>query len=193
MSFKTKTTTKLFFNKYAYKIVVVTKDSYIFRYLKGDGKFDVREDGKRYTYNEKVMMYLNSIEDYEIRVESPLVSIYSNDKKDLDYISKIDESAVKYISVPNENVTLQEGVVLLPKVNFEFKVTLGSTRQNYESFVQWAEGNSKVKLIKSCKEDLLRSGSWGGTYFYITGEKNLLLAKMHLGSVINRVDRIIKA
>ncbi len=193
MSFNTKTTTKLFFNKYCYKIVIVARDSYIFRYQNDDGKYGVKENGKRYSYNQKVMKYLDSLEDYEVRVESPLVSIYTNDKKDIDFIGNIDKTAVKYISVPNKNTNLQEGVIILPKVDFEFKVTVGSTKQNYEAFVNWAEGNSKARLTKSCKEDLLRNSSWGGTYFYITGEKNLLLAKMHLGSVINRVDRISKS
>ena len=193
MSFKTKTTTKLFFDKYSYKIVVVTKDSYMFRYQNDDGKYGIKENGKRYSYNQKIMKYLDSLDDYEIRVESPLVSFYTNNKKDVDFIANIDTSAVKYISIPNANNNLQEGVIILPKINHEFKVTLGSTKQQYDAFVGWAEGNSKVSLTKRCKEDLLRNSSWGGVYFYITGEKNLLMAKMHLGSVINRIDRIVKS
>jgi len=34
--------------------------------------------------------------------------------------------------------------------------------------------------------------SWGGTHFYITGEKNLLVARMMLGEGINKVEKILK-
>ncbi len=193
MSFKIKTTTKLFFNKYAYKIVVLTKDSYRFRKTNEEGKYKINDNKKRVTYNDRLMTFLNSLQDYEIRVESPYVSVYSNTKKDIDFIASIDSSNVKYTCEPSKNSNLTQGVVILPKINFEFKVTLGSTNQSYDAFVQWAENNPKVKLTKSCKIDLCRKGSWGGVYFYITGDKNLLMARMHLGGVINRVDKILKA
>jgi hypothetical protein len=38
-----------------------------------------------------------------------------------------------------------------------------------------------------------KSRSWGGTHFYITGDNNLLMAKMHLAGAISKVERIIKA
>lgn len=193
MSFKTKITTKLFFNKYTHKIVVLSKEAWKFRNPDKEGKYKVNSLKKRVTHIDKIMEFLNTLGDYEIRVEQPFVSIYSNNKKDIDYISNLDPSKVKYICEPAAGSTLTQGVVILPKISFEYKVTLGSTNQVYDAFVQWAESNPKVKMTKSCRSELSRSGSWGGTYFYITGDKNLLMARMHLGSVINRVDRIVKA
>jgi hypothetical protein len=58
--------------------------------------------------------------------------------------------------------------------------------------VAWAGTNSKLKLTKSCAKALLKPRSWGGSYFYITGDNNLLMAKMHLGGCISKVERIIK-
>jgi hypothetical protein len=81
----------------------------------------------------------------------------------------------------------------MSKVNFDYKVTLGKTNQECSAFVQWAENNAKLKLTKSCKTELSKNKSWGGTFFYITGDNNLLMAKMHLGGSINKVERIIKA
>jgi hypothetical protein len=70
---------------------------------------------------------------------------------------------------------------------------LGKTTQEHSAFIQWAENNAKLKLTKTCKRELARDYSWGGTYFYVTGENNLLMTKMHLGGSINKVERIIKA
>ena len=81
----------------------------------------------------------------------------------------------------------------MPKMNFEFRVTLGKTTHENSAFVQWLEGNKKCRLTKSAKKDLLKTNSWGGKHFYITGDNNLLMAKMHLGGSISKVERIIKA
>jgi capsular polysaccharide biosynthesis protein len=53
--------------------------------------------------------------------------------------------------------------------------------------------NKKCKLTKSCIRELEKQRSWGGSHFYITGNNNLLLAKMHLGGSISKIERIIKA
>ena len=62
-----------------------------------------------------------------------------------------------------------------------------------ESLKKADRNNKKCKLTKSCTSALLRPRSWGGQHFYITGDNNLLMAKMHLGSSIAKVERIIKA
>jgi hypothetical protein len=135
---------------------------------------------------------LKKLKNIDIRVESPWISIYSNSKSDIDAIAKVNTDNVKYISAPNSN-SLEHGTILLPKIDFEFKVTLGKTSAEQSAFISWAESNNKVKLTKTCKRDLAKDRSWGGTYFYITGDKNLLLAKMHLAGAVNKVERIIKA
>jgi hypothetical protein len=47
-------------------------------------------------------------------------------------------------------------------------------------------------MTKSCKTALGKNKSWGGTHFYVSGENNLLMAKMHLGGSILKIERIIK-
>jgi len=189
----TKPTTKLFFKKYLHKVVVICASSRSFRKQNTDeqGKYIIQDHYSG--YGLKLMKLLNKMQDYEVRVEEPLLSIYTNDKKEIDAIVKLNPDLIKYTCVPAANTQLTDGVIIMPKVPFEFKVTLGSTKQLYDSFVVWAENNGNFKLTNSCKEDLLRSKSWGGAYFYVTGEKNLLMAKMHLGGIINKVERIIKA
>jgi hypothetical protein len=143
-------------------------------------------------YAFKLQSQLKKLKDITVRVETPWISVYSNNKAEIDSLIKLDRARVKYISVPPSNNTLTEGVIISPKVNYEFKVTMGKSGTQQSAFVSWAESNPKVKLTKSCKKELSRDRSWGGSYFYITGEKNLLLAKMHLGGSINKIERIVK-
>lgn len=143
-------------------------------------------------YIFKLNNYFSSISDFFLRVESPWISFYTNDKKSVDGLIKIKSDNIKYICKPPDS-GLPEDTVVMPKIDFEFRVTLGKTNQEHSTFIGWAEQTSKVKLTKSCKNALSRAKSWGGTYFYITGDKNLLLAKMHLGGSISKVERIIKA
>jgi hypothetical protein len=143
-------------------------------------------------YAFQLQAAIKKMDDLELRVENPWISFYTNSKKNVDKLTKIDETRVKYISVPDGIV--ESGTIILPKVDFEFKVTLGRTYKEHSAFVDWAEANPKVQLTKSCIKEMLRDqGSYGGAYFYITGEKNLLMAKMHLGGSINKLERIVKS
>jgi hypothetical protein len=144
-------------------------------------------------YGYALQAALSKMEDIHLRVENPWISVYTNSKKDVTKLEKIDPDRVKYVCCPPAATALESGTIILPKVNFEFKVTLGKTNSENSAFIEWAETNPKVKLTKSCKSSLTKDFSWGGSYFYITGEKNLLVAKMHLGGSINKIERILKA
>ena len=203
-----KVTKRLFNGTYQYKIVLVCAGASLFRSGDMDStllqlkKVDLNKSSESWMRSVKtqeeleycfaLQAQLKKLKNIDIRVESPWISIYSNSKSDIDAIAKVNTGNVKYISAPSSN-SLEHGTILLPKIDFEFKVTLGKTSAEHSAFIGWAEANSKVKLTKTCKRDLAKDRSWGGTYFYITGDKNLLLAKMHLGGSINKVERIIKA
>ncbi len=131
------------------------------------------------------------MEEFELRVENPWISIYTDNKKNVDALIKLDENRVKYISRPEHAISA--GTIILPKVDYEFKVTIGKTTHENHAFVEWAESNPKVKLTKSCIKEMLKDQSWGGSYFYLTGEKTLLVAKMHLGGSITKIERILKS
>jgi len=212
----TKTTKRLFKGKYQYKAVLIVAGAGWFRGGDWDGALgnlklidlaSNKVQGHPYlrpwqsgfktqddvAYAINLQAVLRKLTDIDVRVETPWVSVYTNTKSNIDTLVKLDAGHIKYISVPPKDSILDENTVILPKVPFEFRVTLGKTNQEHSAFISWAEGNSKVKLLKSCKKELNRNFSWGGSYFYITGENNLLLAKMHLGGSINKVERIIKA
>lgn len=203
-----KTTTQLFWKKYQYKIVLVCPGAHLFRNgldeaLEQLKKVDLaRTDSKwRTTYikNQEDLDYafklhnvLAKMTDLDFRIESPWVSIYANNRKQIDKIINVDSDRVKYVCIPPANVTLDSDTILMPKMNFDYRVTLGKTTQEHQAFIAWAEANKKLKLTKSCKKELSKPRSWGGTHFYITGDNNLLMTKMHLGGSISKVERIIK-
>ena len=210
----TKTTTKLFRGVYQYKVVLLCAGASMFR--SGDfestlnqlKKIDITEKDPSSPYRLhrtsikskddldyafKLQNKLSSLADIDVRVESPWISIYTNTKTNVDDLIKLDQDKVKYISVPPANTTLDVGVIIMPKTDFDYRVTLGKTTEEHSTFVTWAEASTKIKLTKSCKKDLLKNRTWGGTHFYITGEKNLLMAKMHLGGSISKIERIVKA
>ena len=204
-----KTTTQLFYRKYHYKIVVVCPGAHLFRsgldqaldhltkvnigrissVLARTSHIKTQED---LDYAFKMHNALSAMTDFDVRVESPWISIYANDKKQIDKIARIDNNRVKYVCTPPANVTLDSNSIIMPKMDFEYRVTLGKTNQEHRAFIDWAETNKKLKLTKSCKKELSKPLSWGGTHFYITGDNNLLMTKMHLGGSISKVERIIK-
>jgi len=208
-----KTTNKLFNGQYQYKVVLIVPGASMFRSGKMNvtskllNEVDLSKSAATATFyranikNQSDLDYcfqlckaLSKLEDIHLRVESPWVAVYTNSKKDVDKLVKLDEDRVKYVSAPPVNAPLEEGTIILPKVDFEYKVTLGRNKTEISAFVDWASSNPKVKLTKSCIDHLTRpGGSWGGSYFYITGDKNLLVAKMHLGGIINKIERVLKA
>jgi len=209
-----KLTKKLFYGTYQYKVVLVCAGASLFRSSDLDSILenlqqvvkDFGEDDK-YSYFKnrniirtksdldyalKLHHELSQISDFNLRIESPWVNVYTNSKAAVDALCKIDESKVKYISEPSADSTLDVDTIILPKINFDYRVTIGRTSQDCTAFVDWAGSNNKLKLTKSCAKALSKSRSWGGSYFYITGDNNLLMAKMHLGGCISKVERIIK-
>lgn len=206
---KYKETRSLFLGKYQYKIALVCSSATLFR--GGDidnaimelAKIDIK-DPEHFSYwasrikSASDLEYVRSlcsdfkkITDYDLRVEQPIINIYTNDIKSVKLFEKKYSDTIKFISKPLEEGILTSDTIIMNKMNFEYRITMGATKQEYSSFVEWAENHPKIKLTKSCKRDLIRGKSWGGTHFYVTGDNNLLMTKMHLGGTISKVQRII--
>jgi len=205
-----KTTRKLFRGIYQYKIVLVVPGAGLFRHgdmdtlLDNLNKVDLSrppvhsyknsniKNQEDLDYAFKLQTAFSSMSDIDIRVETPWISVYTSNKKNIDKLVNLNKDRVKYVSIPPANSALSEDTIIMPKMDFDFRVTLGKTNNECSAFVSWAETNSKVKLTKSCIRDLSKTRSWGGTHFYITGDNNLLMAKMHLGGCISKIERIVK-
>lgn len=204
-----KDTVKLFNNKHNFKVVLVTPLSAAFRGNRLNYVFDlisswnteqylppyfkIRNGETEVNYINKVALTLATYDDYELRVETPLISIYTNNPKLVEEITNIDATCVKYVSLPNKKCpVLKENTVIVKKLDYDYKVHLGFTKQEYTNFIKWATGNSHIKLTKRTIKDLSRSRSWGGGYFYVKGDKALTMVKMFLGHEISKIEHIIK-
>jgi hypothetical protein len=200
--------------KYQYKAVLVTALSGAFREKDSDkilekiqsqhalflaGKLPRKlvsgpKSPNDFVYALSLRKALKKFENYDVRVESPLVSFYTNNKKDIDVLIKLDSEKIKYISVPPVSSNLEPNTVILPKVPYDFRVTIGKTTQCHDAFISWADATgNKIKMTKSCRRMLARANSWGGAYFYVKGDNMLLMSKMHLGSSISKIERVIQA
>ena len=206
---KYKETRSLFLGKYQYKIALICSSATLFR--GGDidnavmelAKIDIRapehfsywssriKSAEDLEYVRSLCSDLKKITDYDLRVEQPIINIYTNDIKSVKLFEKKYADTIKFISKPLSDGVLASDTIIMNKMNFDYRITMGSTKQEYSTFVSWAESNAKIKLTKSCKRDLHRNKSWGGTHFYVSGDNNLLMAKMHLGGTISKVQRII--
>jgi len=206
---KYKETRSLFLGTYQYKVVLVSPIASLLRGGDFDGAIKALELWKPgdktiwnwqnriktpadYDFSKSLAKELKKLKDFSIRIEQPNINIYTNNIKDVTFLEKRYADNIKYISKPPASTVLEEGTIVMPKMDYGYKITMGATRQEYTAFVDWAKSNAKVKLTNSCIRDLSKTRSWGGTHFYITGDNNLLVAKMHLGGTISKVQRIIR-
>jgi hypothetical protein len=200
-----KRTKKLFLDKYSYKVVIISVFASVFR---GN---DLEHAAKKLGHYEKtrsmphwvrhcipsdrilandILQLLTSMTDYAIRVESPILSIYTNKLEDVKKITDELVNYIKYISM-SEN-TLEKGTIYLKKIDFDYKVTLGSIRSPQDSLVKWCDNNSKIRMPKTCKEQLELGWGCKQRYFYVKDDRSLIMVKMFLGSNIQRIDRVVK-
>ena len=207
-SIQTKQTTKRFNNKYKYKIVLVLRSASWFRGCEFENvakglqeqsnpnasHWTIKLNSIEQSYTLSLLVTLKKYKDYELRVESPFISYYTNNESEVEQLAKLDPSRVKYVSMPavgTENV-LDQGTIIVKNIDFDYKVTMGRTKQNFTNFVEWCEGKDKIRMPKRAKADLSKDRCWGGSHFYVKDEKTLTLVKMFVGGCIHSVETVIK-
>ena len=127
-----------FNNKYKYKIVLVIRSASWFRGCNFDcvehnlsvqrGPLDadpwsVRLDPYEQQYTLQLCNSLKKFKDYEIRVENPLISFYTNTESDVEKLAKLDANKVKYVSIPaaGTDAILDEGKVIVTNIDFDIE------------------------------------------------------------------------
>lgn len=214
---QTLNTTKLFYNKYFYKLEVINHLGVIFREKNlsfarqvldklqhqyehnesltfGMGLRDrvIKED----TFLQAKNLYklLSKGDDYMLRVEGPSVCIYTNDKiwiKSL--LQSINLESIKSFYEPNINDIdiLDKNTIIVDKSNgYEFKVTLGN-KKGSPDFANWARANIKlVKVGPTLLEELDNAGYVHNLYFYARDERVLQLCQLMLSN-IRRIDKLV--
>lgn len=208
-SIKIKDTVSLFSKKYKYKIVIVCP---VASWYRGNQLDNVRDRLAKLSLSHtpapwikvksqedidfchKLYKAISKLTDYDIRVEQPFINFYTNSESNIEILANVQPEKIKYVSLPNDkNPTLTDNTILVKRLNFDYKVHIGRTRRENSSFISWAENNTNIRLTKRAKKDLLRSSSWGGSYFYVKGEKTLTMVKLFLTSEITKVEQVIKA
>lgn len=208
-SIQTKHTTRLFNGKHKYKIVLVSKAASWFRGADldnvkkqlGNVKTDIIQPIWVKSLNDddidkvlKIVTAIRPMDDYIIRVESPYINFYTNTVADVEKLAKLVTDSVKYVSFPEpgSEADLDDKKIIVKNLDFDYRVTIGKTKQNYSNFVQWCEDKDKVKLTNRAREQLAKDKSWGGYYFYVKDDKMLTMVKMFVGGAIQTVERCVK-
>lgn len=205
---QTKYTTRIFCKKYRYKIVLKTKGCGWFRNNNLDTvvtNLSLQDSDKKPTwvpllnkqerlFVSKLHKILKSANDYEIRVENPLISLYTNTESLIETLAGLDTDSVKYVSYPKpgSETLLENACVITKRLDFDYKITMGRTRQEFKSFVDWCKGKEKIRLTKRAINDLSKDHSWGGYYFYVKDDKTLTVVKIFLGSHIQLIEKVTK-
>lgn len=137
----------------------------------------------------------NQQDDFRIRVEAPIMGVYSNDIDWLTRISTRIKTNTTTLHKPNTDIKniIDENsrVVFLKKPSkFNFKITL-KNRVNSD-FGNWVVNNTdKVKIGKRALQSIQNGGYAHGYYFYCTSEKVLQLLQIMIGGNISKVERVI--
>lgn len=207
-------TTKLFYGKYSYKIVLTSP---IANWFRGGDLPSIRDTLdtlnqakiansplkiKMWTrevvittqdlhYAQKIYSALCKDVEYKIRVEGHDISIYSDD---INWLESIKVDALPVITElwsPNRQLQPNTLIMSPAMTGWEYRITLGSSVP--KTFSQWVNVNQdKIKIGATLKEDLSKEQTFlQGFYFYVKNEKMLNLVTLVLGSGISRIDKII--
>lgn len=216
-------TNKLFYNQYVYKITTPNQLAAIFRknnLKKAKNELDLLqkklESNMALTVNnflrtraithedfftaKNIWLYLTEISndniDYRLRIEHPDFSLFTNDERIVDKLSKIVKSnGFCEVWKPNESykgfLHQNKNVILVDNPpEYHLKVTLKP--QNASEFLKWINNNpDKVKAGRTFKNFIKHSGYiYEGLYVYVRDEKILQLISL-MGVKFQRVEKLI--
>ena len=206
-------TTKLFYDKYEYKLVVRNQLAYLFRernfsYAKSyldelQSQFEkghplklvryLRETSVNTLDFQESQILFNTLtknNNYKLRVEQPRMQIYSNDKAFLTTLSNKLKLCVEFWEPIPGKPLVSNTIMLTRKIPFEYRVTLAS--KTSPNFAAWYENNKdKVKIGATCLREIQQNGFTQGLYFYVRDEKVLNLLHLVVGDSIARIDKVI--
>jgi hypothetical protein len=203
-------TTKLFYNEYPYKIVLRNALGHIFRdknykvsrdildslqlkYEKGEpltwGSYLVKQYEVD-TFIEAKYLYSEFIKfnNYKIRIENPIMQIYSSD---LNWLKKIAKNVSGCYELWEPTTVLSKNTIVVSKPTpFQYRVTIQSNQKN-PNLATWITNNpDKAKGGRKLLSELTRDGLVRGLYFYVRDEKVLNLLGLMLSHPF-RVDKVI--
>lgn len=207
-SLKNTKTSKLFFDKYVYKIVVFNPLSFEFR---DKNLHKVYQRLQKYaleigssangviqtaTWNKKTIsrhdcdhaidlchLLTENLNSFTIRIESSYLGLYSNNEDFIDHVKSLGKS-VEISRPENEKIKTfllnNPHSIVSKKYTHKYRITVNPLREVGPSFHSWAENIPTIKLLK-------RTYRTEG-YFYAANEKTLGMCRLFLGGKIRRID-----
>lgn len=213
-------TVKLFYNKYAYKIVIRNDLTGIFASYQGkhharkiienlEADHAAGEDLyiQRWRGNipvtplalrEARIVYdgLQMYPDHRIRVENVYgLTVYTNAEDLIDLLTQ-SLNSIKEVWRPREGMieflnTNIETAILKTPMPYEFRVYFNWNDVD-PSFALWLEKNTDKSRVGTVTLESIKRGRWlSGNYFYIKNEKVLTMIRMLVGHNIRKVERLV--
>lgn len=214
-------TVKLFYNKYAYKIVIRNDLPNIFAssqsknharkiiegleadHAIGENLYIQRWRGlipvtaaalaEARTIYDSLQMY----PDHRIRVEySYSLTVYTNIEPLVNQLVGSLKHSIKEVWRPTPEIlkflnTNMETVVLKTPVPYEFRVYFNWNNVD-PSFAVWLEKNTDKSRVGTVTLNAIKHSRWlSGNYFYVKNEKVLTIIRMLVGHSIRKVERLV--
>lgn len=211
-------TTKLFYDQFLYKLVVVNPVAFIFRnkrlgYVRQiidsvQRQYDDNEDplivyngSRMYHINKETFFELkrfyslfnNPTEHFKLRVERTYLTIYSNDIDWLKLVKSQSENPKELWQPPaGAEQYYEPNVILVNKPpEYEYKVTFPVGRKIDPGFANWIRANpDKAKTTEDVLSRIEKNYLLHGHYFYIRDEKILQLV-MFMIDKVGRIDKLV--
>lgn len=211
-------TSKLFYNKYLYKVSITNTLATIFRekrlqearkildeyqtqlettgqIIEARGRLGRPISVQTLTHSQALYSEFSSQKqsNYKLRVEGSSIVVYSNDLYWIEHLeARMDHVTEVWKPKDSSIINLLEPNVIISNLptKYEYKITVGSDVD--PSFATWAKSNSdKVKAGKKFL-DLVEAKQYvNGMYFYARDLKILQFINIIIGGGIRRIDKII--
>jgi len=199
--FKKLETTKLWYNRYLYKIVVQSRNHWpAWRYKTLSNWVKLDEDpNPDFDNDQSIHFALNKLlreaDDYRSRAEGRSVSIFTNDRKLLENISSIAGDRIEEIWEPNPETQhlLKDAytIVVKEQPSHPIRVMLNDKTISTD-FSKWIDANSdKIRIGDDSYRAVKRGWMTGGLYFYLRDDKVLSLVNLMISGNIRRIDRLV--
>lgn len=212
-------TTKLFYNKYLYRLGIRNPLASIFRnknfayastildQLQQDYEagqplqvtYVMRVQPIRIQDFKDAQILYNELtryqDDYILRIENQTVSVYSNDKQWLKILSYKIKNVLDFSEPDTAFVEyLKQNIntiIVEDTFGYDYKITLGNDRCP-TTFAQWLRVNrDKVRITDKLIQDIENKYFTTGRYFYLRSENVLMLVKLIILDSIQRIDKLV--
>jgi len=199
--FKKLETTKLWYNRYLYKIVVESRNHWpAWRYTSASKWLQFDEHPNPDFDNDQFIHFaINKLlcaeEDYRSRAEGNAVSIFTNNEKLVTDIASVAGDRVEAIWEPNPDTQhlLKDANTIIVKEPHSHPVrVMLNDRKIDTDFAKWVNANpDKIRMGDAAYKAVKRGWLTGGLYFYLRDDKVLSLVNLMISNNIRRIDRLV--